>query len=212
MDAMTAAVLGWGLLLVALVIIILFAIQRRATFSGKATPPGGMGGSFEWQLSAEVRTAINQDLQEANLEKGGPKEEVQSAKRQVAEVTSVRRGRILWVDDQPDVNVAEAIMLTSAGQSIVTATSTDTAMKHIQRWPWDVVITDLTRGEDERAGLQLIDWLKGARRLKTPVFVYTANPGDRREEAIRLGAAGVFTTPGPLLEAVLDALKVPSTS
>ena len=97
------------------------------------------------------------------------------------------RGRVLWVDDNPQNNAAEMATLRDLGFAIETASSTDLAIVALDRFPADVVISDMSRGTDDRAGLLLVAQLRG-KKIDTPVIFYVGTVTDaRRQEAAKVG-------------------------
>jgi CheY-like chemotaxis protein len=104
---------------------------------------------------------------------------------------------ILWVDDEL-VNVAyEVSILQNRGVIVVTATSTQDALRKLTGV--QAVVTDSARTEDghfnPRAGIDLIRSVHSA-RPGLPVFIYTlASIAQQIEnEALGAGAAGVFSS------------------
>ena len=94
---------------------------------------------------------------------------------------------MLWVDDNPQNNAAEMATLRDLGFAIETASSTDLAIVALDRFPADVVISDMSRGTDDRAGLLLVAQLRG-KKIDTPVIFYVGTVTDaRRQEAAKVG-------------------------
>lgn len=120
-------------------------------------------------------------------------------------VKAVRRARVLWVDDHPDYNIDEHLMLRDLGMYITATTSTMAAKRYLEAGSFDLLITDLTRGWDRKAGLTLIEELRAADN-HIPAVIYTMDPGDRVARADALGVATV-TTPSALLTAVLKVVS-----
>jgi transcriptional regulator with XRE-family HTH domain len=115
--------------------------------------------------------------------------------------------RILWVDDHPDWNRWEVAELENLGFAITQATSTEAALDYLERLPFDLVITDLARGDDREAGLKLIEKIQEA-HSGLPTLVYTAEPGARAQRARRLGAP-VSTGTAGVIGSVLGLLGSP---
>lgn len=120
--------------------------------------------------------------------------------------------RVLWVDDQPANNRYVAAALAKLQIEVVTALSTDEALRCIaaDREGFDLVISDWERvGEPPQAGLLLLERL---RRLGQPVPVvyYHAAFGERRGErtaqALMAGAFGEAVRPADLMALVEKAL------
>lgn len=120
-------------------------------------------------------------------------------------VKTVRRARVLWVDDNPDYNLHEHLMLRELGMSITPTTSSAAAKRYITAGAFDLLITDLTRGWDRDAGLTLIEDLRESGR-DLPAVIYTMKPGARAARASELGVVTV-TTPSALLREVLKLVS-----
>lgn len=106
--------------------------------------------------------------------------------------------QILWVDDSPQNNAYEIAALEGAGVRIVLATSTDEAMRALDKSTFSVVITDMTREEGGKrvtdAGAKLIKRMR-AEKLQTPVVVYTTRrkAEDWEEELTASGALLIWS-------------------
>ncbi|MGA3541303.1 response regulator [Micromonosporaceae bacterium DT194] len=83
-------------------------------------------------------------------------------------------GRLLWVDDLPGNNRQIVELLQRAGLTIDLALSTDEAVGMLQRHGYDVVITDMRRGDDPQAGLRLIEELDEL-GIRVPTLVFTGS-------------------------------------
>lgn len=187
------------LLGLALVLAVVYLGRRPGAKVGataKLGPIGEFGLNVE-QLSRDVDEAV-EARSAAGAERGR-----EEAKRRLAEIAGIRPARVLWVDDQPDNNVLEVTTLLHMGLSVVQATSTDKALLYEQRVHVDLVITDLTRGEDGEAGEKLIRQLRDRGFLR-PIFVYAFDIESRRDRVAAAGAAVVTTAPGVLFDAVLQ--------
>ncbi|MQA27639.1 MAG: response regulator, partial [Micromonosporaceae bacterium] len=57
----------------------------------------------------------------------------------------VKRGRILWVDDNSDGNSALTHLFRRLGMTVDTARSTDEAMARLNERSYDLIITDMRR-------------------------------------------------------------------
>jgi CheY-like chemotaxis protein len=163
-------------------------------------------GALKWsfELSQETKQDVEQRLDEA-IAKTGKNQGERVARERLNAVRQVQPARLLWVDDHPDNNVEETLMLTGLGVAITQATSTEAALRYLDKSSFDLLITDLGRGDDPVAGVDLIERL-AATNHRPSVIVYTLDPGDRGPLAIDRGAEAVLETPGELLEAILSRL------
>jgi CheY-like chemotaxis protein len=122
--------------------------------------------------------------------------------------------RVLWVDDQPEANQAEADMLARLQIELVQVRSTDEALARLQSDPehFDLVLSDWQRhAEAPDACLRLQQALQQA-GLGVPLVVYHAafDPAERQGRAERARQAGLFgeaVLPGELLALVQAVLQ-----
>lgn len=102
-----------------------------------------------------------------------------------------RRPRVLWVDDSPDNNTNERERMLARGQLVYElATSTDQGLVAARGSLFDVVISDMGRPGDRRAGYTLLEGLRREGNL-VPFVIYSA--GRKPEHvglALSLGAVG----------------------
>ena len=125
-------------------------------------------------------------------------------------VRRARRSRILWVDDRPFNNEAEREAFEALGIQIVLATTTEDAMRELQERRFDLVISDMGRPPDERAGYTLLSRMK-EKGIRVPLLIYAAggNLPAHRAEALNRGAVGCTNRATELFELalrILDAL------
>jgi CheY-like chemotaxis protein len=114
--------------------------------------------------------------------------------------------RILWVDDRPDNNRYERQALEALGLRIDLSTSTEQALERIQERPYDLVISDMGRPPDDRAGYTLLRKLRDA-GYSTPFIIYAGSRDPRHvQEARQRGAIGTTNRPQELLEMVTEAI------
>lgn len=94
---------------------------------------------------------------------------------------------ILWVDDFPENNEEERAYLQELNCRVDVATDTESALEMMRGQQYILVISDMSRGNDEVAGLTLLQRRRAA-GLFAPTFVY-ASPsaigfyGDEAREA-----------------------------
>lgn len=140
--------------------------------------------------------------------------EAQDAADLVAETVTPRilrkakRSTVLWVDDRPENNVHERMSLQALGASFVLARSTDEALDVLKRQHVDVIISDMGRPPDSRAGYTLLSKLRASGNT-TPFVIYAgSNAPEHKAEARRSGALGSTNRASELFEYVLSALRV----
>ncbi len=100
---------------------------------------------------------------------------------------------ILWVDDSPENNSTLIRRLAKAGAEVVTELSTKAALARLDdpKQHFNVIITDMGRGDSPKAGLELLELL-ASRRFGGAKFVYsTSQLAHASQSEIReLGAVG----------------------
>ena len=114
--------------------------------------------------------------------------------------------RILWVDDRPDNNRFERQALEALGIDIDLSTSTDDALGKIRRRPYDLIISDMGRPPDARAGYTLLDQLRGSGN-QTPFVIYASSRAPEHVSESRAhGAIGCTNSAQELVAMVTTAL------
>lgn len=115
--------------------------------------------------------------------------------------------RILWVDDRPDNNRFERQALEAYGISIDLSTSTEDALEKIRQRSYDLIISDMGRPPDARAGYTLLDQLRKIGD-KTPYVIYAGSRAPENvQEARQHGAIGSTNSPQELVAIVTKALS-----
>ena len=113
----------------------------------------------------------------------------------------------MWVDDRPGNNVFETQALEALGIQVEISTSTDDALEKIAWRSYDLVISDMGRPPDARAGYTLLDKLRKAGN-QTPFVIYASSRApDHVREAREHGAIGSTNRPQELVEMVTTALS-----
>jgi CheY-like chemotaxis protein len=113
---------------------------------------------------------------------------------------------VLWVDDMPDNNVYEREALEALGIRVTNSISTEDALKRWRTQHFNLIISDMSRPPDDRAGYTLLKELRDAGD-QTPVIIYagSATPAEVAEVKAR-GARGQTSSPTELMQLVLAAL------
>ena len=128
----------------------------------------------------------------------------------VAESQVIRRASkatALWVDDRPGNNIYERQSLEALGLSFVLATSTEEALDLVAKQKFDVIISDMGRPPDPRAGYTLLDQLRGSGNRTPLVFYAGSNALEHKAEARKHGAIGSTNRAAELFGYVLTALN-----
>ena len=114
---------------------------------------------------------------------------------------------MLWVDDRPMNNTYERQALEALGIQFTISKSTEDALERLKRKHYDLIISDMGRPPDERAGYTLLDKMKEL-QITTPFIIYAGSKRPEHvAEARNRGAYGTTNDPQELFEFVIDALK-----
>lgn len=101
-----------------------------------------------------------------------------------------RRPLVLWVDDQPQNNERERKDLDRRGIQVETAISTEQALEMLGGKGYELVISDMGRPPDRRAGYTLLDALRKAGN-PIPFVIFSADQRpEHDQEAVARGALG----------------------
>ena len=112
--------------------------------------------------------------------------------------------QLLWVDDNPENNFNERRMFRQLAVDIDTVKSTEEALKALRQGAYDVIVSDMVRGDDRTAGMDLL------RRLSTdknfvPVIFYVGS--FTPQQGTPAMAFGITNRPDELLHLMLDVLE-----
>lgn len=195
--------------LVALTIALMFRAPLKAVLRREKVE---ISGPMGFSISARGKDAAAQALVQASGFKGGERLAKATADAGVeVAVQGVealgRPPRILWVDDRPSNNSFEVAALTSLGMHVQPSTSTEDALRWIERGPYDVVISDMGRPPDDQAGYTLLDELR-RRGDATPYVIYASSSSrEHFDMAVQRGAIGCTNQPVELVDMVSNALR-----
>ena len=118
---------------------------------------------------------------------------------------------VLWVDDHPVNNRLEVELFKERGIAVHLAENTADALKLLAVNHYDLVISDLGRGEDRLAGLKMTQAMT-QRGSNVPVIIYTVRPKELSGQAAQrrlvseAGAADLAVTPEEVRAKVLQRL------
>jgi CheY-like chemotaxis protein len=114
--------------------------------------------------------------------------------------------RVLWVDDRPENNEYERRALEALGIRVDISKSTDDAVAQQAARRYNLIISDMGRPPDARAGYTLLDALRNSGD-GTPFVIYASSrAAEHIAEARRRGALGCTNRPQELVEYVLQGL------
>ena len=183
----------WAAIVVAVLLMIGPSRIRAALSRASKISFGGL----EIELAAQVdQAAVNQGTSVAPIDRDRVVRRLERSK------SLVSCARFLWIDDNPKNNSAEFDILRQLGANIDLATTDQDARTQLARGVYDVILSDMTRGDDPEAGKKLLPAI-GDAPLNPPVIFYVGNLAT----VAPLGAFGITTKPDELCHLILDALE-----
>jgi len=117
-------------------------------------------------------------------------------------------GRVLWVDDNPQNNMFEERFFEERRIAVHTVRSSADARTLLSMYDYDVVISDMGRGEDRLAGIRLVEQMR-ADGDDTPYVIYTLRPDGEEQQLAQqrlvseAGAQAVAVTPQEIRALIL---------
>jgi CheY-like chemotaxis protein len=202
-DSVMIALIGAAVVLIIFVTsVVLF---RNRITSIEASKEGIKITLAEREAAQDSLTKAEQSRM--HEEASDPTKLVQT-RQKIAEIEHKLRKTVLWVDDHPSNNTYEVEALQPLGVEIRQAESNTEAYSEIEKQRPDLVITDISRDNQQTDGLDLVSTLS-EQRPGLPVIVYTSYGGARskKTEALARGARAITGHPAELIQLVLDYLK-----
>ena len=132
------------------------------------------------------------------------KDKEQAIRRAKKHLHVFRDAQFLWVDDHPENNLNEHLMFRQLRIKIQTANSTERALEILKDHHFDLVISDMARGDETTAGIEFLEQFRKGDKT-TPVIFYVGvfDP----EKSLPTHAFGITNRPDELLHLTLDALE-----
>lgn len=128
-----------------------------------------------------------------------------SAMRRAARVADCLEGaRILWVDDDPAGNHWEIASFRALGCEVMAVDTSAAALSALRSDHWDLLVSDMKRGDDPEAGLSLRDDIH-EQGLDLYIVFYVGRLD--RTKPVPVGTKGITANPDELLHLVLDVLE-----
>lgn len=147
--------------------------------------------------------AVGQQRPEVGVEvTRGDRARVSSRAERVAPI--VQGARVLWVDDHPEGNINERAILESLKIRVDEVLTTEQALSNIAQQKYDVVISDMRRGENPTEGLRFLQEMRRLGRLRPTIF-YMRNLD--REKGTPPYAFAVTNRPDHLIHYVFDIME-----
>lgn len=186
-------------------------IDSMGEFSLKAGP-GGVEAAAKRQAEAAAMLATASARKGEAGRPGDSDTAVNEIARAVSQVTDPRKARrlasaqVLWVDDQPENNVYERRSMEALAINFAISRSTEDALEKLAVDGFDLVISDMGRPGDGRAGYTLLEAMR-QRGIDIPVVFYTGSGSPEHwAEARRRGALSSTNSPQALFQLVTSTL------
>lgn len=111
---------------------------------------------------------------------------------------------ILWVDDNPGNNELAVRALRKLHLNVEQVVSTEAALEAMRQRPFDLIISDMGRGENMRAGYELLDAVRGKGEA-VPFLIFSS--GDTPEFRREAAAHGAQLSTNDMLELIQEVIK-----
>lgn len=137
--------------------------------------------------------------------------EAKAATEAVSAVTArafrrAKNAKVLWVDDRPDNNIRERQALEALGVEFTLSLSTEDALQKMGHQGFDMVISDMGRPPDPKAGYTLLDQMRALENNTPLVFYAGSRSPEHVQESRRRGALGCTNRPDELFEYVFSEI------
>ena len=151
-------------------------------------------------------TEISAERKEADVETARRIADVVSRAAEPRNIRRLAGASVLWVDDNPVNNLYERRALETLGIRCDISTSTDDALKKLRLNTYDLIISDMGRPPDMRAGYTLLEAIRKEGKMIPFIIYSSSNLPEHKAEARKKGAFGNTNNPQELFELVLSAL------
>ena len=190
-----AAAVGPHLLWVVFLVFLLLFLGRKTLADLLARARKIKMGGFSVELVAQVEEKLAKKYRVTAGVKAGIAD---SLERLSALATGTR---ILWIDPHPANNTVEIRTLTRLGAAVDLARSDDDARTRLRGAVYDIVLSNMTRDDNESAGAAFLPEIRSAMG-PPPVVFYVGKHQPTPDEAF-----GLTTRPDELFRLVLQALE-----
>jgi CheY-like chemotaxis protein len=209
-------VLLWPLILVFVLLYFGKPLKQFANNMGEFTFKAAGVEATAKRQQIEAATLLGAAVASRETVPSGGQQTVGENTHEIADVVAeaatpraMRRlndARVLWVDDRPDNNAYERRALEALGIRFALSVSTEDALYKTELTRYDVIISDMGRPPDPRAGYTLLDALR-KRGDRTPFVIYAGSDApEHKVEAKEHGALGSTNRPTELFQLVLSGI------
>lgn len=193
--------LFWFVLMVIILVVFYHPIRDELLPKLTSLEAGGVKLSFlKESLDAAIKLADKTPKWKVDIPAEEKEKAIRRAKKNQAHF---KAAKFLWVDDFPENNLNERQMFQQLGAVIDLSKGTDDALEVLSRAEYDLVISDMVRGDSSTAGLDLLMRLR-ANRNRTPLIFYLGVIDETK--GVPAGAFGLTNRPDELLHLTLDLL------
>src|SRR6516225_4514830 len=107
--------------------------------------------------------------------------------------TEASRGRLLVIDDEPDIRESLEALLSGENYQVELAANAAEGLRRVESTPYDLVLVDLML--PDKSGMQVLEEIR-ARDRETPIFMLTAYGSvEVAVQALKRGASDYFSKP-----------------
>jgi len=118
---------------------------------------------------------------------------------------------VLWVDDHPQNNLNERRFFEQRKLAVYQVETSEDALALLAMYDYGAVISDMNRGDQPLAGLELVREMR-QRRDRTPFIVYTVVPSAAQRKLVAdAGGQRAVATSAELYGAVLPLFAEPKS-
>ena len=167
--------------------------MEAAALLGAATAKSAAAGPGEGAVPDEERTREIAGVVDQSVRPGV--------------ISKLAQASVLWVDDNPSNNRYERRALEALGTRFEISTTTEDALERIESRTYDVIISDMGRPPDNRAGYTLLEQKKGLGDLAPFIIYASSNRPEHKAEARKRGAFGSTNDPQELFQLVVSAIQ-----
>lgn len=190
--------------LLAFVVVLLFYKPIRHELLPNLSGFKAMGVEFSFvknSITKAIALAEKSEQWQVTIPDEDEKRVLDRVKRHLPLFQDVR---VLWIDDNPDSLRNERKMLERLQVDIDLALNDAEAQKLLRSGKYDLILSDIARGNDSTAGLKFLqEYGKTKKRVPFIFYIGTLSP----EKGVPPYAFGITNRPDELLHLMLDALE-----
>ncbi len=188
----------------ACVIVLLFYKPIRHELLPNLSGFKAMGVEFSFvknSITNAIALAEKSEQWQVTIPDEDEKRVLDRVKRHLALFQDVR---VLWIDDNPDSLRNERKMLERLQVDIDLARDEAEAKKLLRGGKYDLILSDIARGDDNAAGLKFLqEYSKTQKHVPFIFYIGTLSP----DKGVPPYAFGITNRPDELLHLMMDALE-----